>query len=107
MFSYILQKIRKMTPVIEDFYIDKTKLDYDYTEASQFGFDKPIKMHDSEFWKFCRVLCNDLEMFLHKKTNIILARNGRLIGRYVGDKIIPLEGLDNKEHIIYWYAMCQ
>lgn len=108
MFSYILDKIKKVLSVnIEEFYIDKAKLDYDYAEASQFGFDKPIKMTESNFWLFKKINCDSLEIYLHKKTNLLLARNGRLLGRYVEDGIIPLESLDNKEHIIYWYAMCQ
>jgi hypothetical protein len=106
MFSYFINKL-KMMSTFENYHLDKCKLPYDYDIANQYKFDKPIKMNDSDFWRVSKIICDSSELFLHQKTNLILAKNGRLLGRYINGEFIDIEKINNKEHIIYWYAMCQ
>ncbi len=107
MFSYFIKKLKMISTNFENYRLDKAILPYDYKTASQYNFDEPVKMSDSDFWRVSRIICDNLELFLHQKTNLILAKNGRLLGRYIDGEFIDIEKINDREHIIYWYAMCQ
>jgi hypothetical protein len=96
-----------MVSNFEDYRLDKGKLPYDYDSASKYTFTEPVKMSDSNFWRVSKIICDKLEVFLHQKTNLVLAQNGRLLGRYIDGEFIDIEKINDREHIIYWYAMCQ
>jgi hypothetical protein len=109
MFSYIISKIKTLlsSDFIEDFYFDKAKLPYNYDNANLFDFLNPITMKDKTFWKFSLFKCDSINLFVHQNSNIIMSDKGNIIGRFVDNKFISLDNLENKEAILAWYIYCQ
>ena len=110
MFIYFLSQIKKLLPFnisIENFFYNTYNLPYNYQEALLFDFLTPTPMNYRSFWKFTLLRCDDIKLFIHQKSNIIMSDKGELIGRYIDDDFIPLEKLSNKDTITKWFKYCQ
>ncbi len=67
-------------------------------------FSTPVPKSDKKFWKGYSCVIGDLNCIIHKHTNLLISYEGKLIGRYVDNEMIPIERLDPK--IIQWYKDC-
>ena len=110
MFIYLLtrfQNLIRAASTIDDFMFYKSKLPYNYIEASLFDFSSPVSMSDMSFWKFSLLNCNDIKVFIHQYSNILMSDKGEIIGRFIENNFVPLDQLENKDTIMLWHKYCR
>ena len=79
-------------------------------EATEFDFKEIHPLTDKVFWvgKSAYIPSEDDEdiqkCIVHVKTNLLIDYEGNLLGRYVGDDVIPVESLSPE--ILKWYKNC-
>lgn len=82
-------------------------------KAENFDFSVVVPKSNKEFWvgKSCYLRETDnegnkTELFciIHIKSNIVLTKDGQLLGRFVNNEFIDVEDLPN--NIKEWYSAC-
>lgn len=85
--------------------VDKVKLLFRKgLRNDTFDFSTPVPKGDKDFWKGVSFSKGELSCIIHLKTNLLINYDGKLMGRFVKDEVIPFEDLDPK--IIQWYKDC-
>lgn len=105
MFETIIGRLFKnsYTTSLNDFTFNKEDLPYNYDEASLYTFKVPFPINDNNFWRMFRVKYDIFDLFFHKKTNVVFDCKFCIIGRFINDKIIPIDRLHNRQDIINWF----
>ena len=89
--------------------INKMWWEKEMEEATDFDFKEIYPLTDKVFWvgksAYIPSEDDDIQRYIvHVKTNLLIDYEGNLLGRYVGDDIIPVENLSSE--ILEWYKNC-
>jgi len=77
---------------------------FTFSYTKDYDFNEPVDKSNKNFWVGSRIVIDNEEYILHKKTNLIMSFDGELVGRYTSRGIIEVDYLEPK--IIQWYNDC-
>ena len=93
--------------LINKMFLDRFELPYNYDTASEYRFNNVISTLDTKFWIMWKLRTPLGEFFFHKMTNVVFNDKFELVGRFIKDKVVLLDDLDNAKEIENWFHKCR